>query len=159
MTGDAAGIIPDRTEFLVTASAIEARRLEAHRVDVRPRRSEAPRLVLDRLDQLRPVVLAAQTLLYPEQLYEQNRGPDLSDDAAGNPVPLTQGNSDALVFLLPHLLIVVADQTAEHRLLGLSDGAFDGNRRHRLAQRHVDRGLRELHIEAALVELGHQRAL
>src|ERR1700730_12978595 len=109
MTGNFARITLDRTVFPVAAGAIEARRLEAHRVDVGVRRAEAPRLVLDRLDQLRPVVLAAQLLLDPEQLDEQNGGPDLSDDAADDLVSLTQRDGKALVLLLSHLLGVVTD--------------------------------------------------
>src|ERR1700755_3306494 len=113
MTGDVIRITLDRTEFPVAAGAIEARRLEAHRVDVGVRRSIAPRLVLDRLDQFRPVVLAPQLLLDPEQLDEQNRGPDFSDDAADHLVSFTQGDGEALVLLLAHLLGVVTDQSVE----------------------------------------------
>src|SRR5579871_4154904 len=99
MTGDVARIALDRTELSVAAGAIEARRLEAHRVDVGVRRTEATRLVLDRLDQRRPVVLAAQFPLDPEQLDEQHRGPDFSDDASDDLVSLTQGDGEALVLL------------------------------------------------------------
>src|ERR1700759_2693606 len=159
MTGDFARITLDRTELLVAAGAVEARRLKAHRVYVGLSRAEAPRLIFDRLDQPRPVVLAPQLLLDPEELDEQHRGPDLSDDAADDLVPLTQGNGEALVLLLPHLLGIVTDQSVEHRLLGLSDGALDGDFRHGLAQRHIDRGFRELCIEAALIEFRHQRPL
>src|ERR1700759_4940121 len=159
MTGDVARITLDRTVFLVAAGAIEARRLEAHRVDVGVRRPEAPRLVLDRLDQLRPVILAPQLLLNPEQLDEQDSGPEFSDDTPDDLVSLTQGDGKALVLLLPHLLGVVTDQSVEHRLLGLSNGALDGDFRHGLAQRHIDRGFREFGIEAALIEFRHQRPL
>src|ERR1700759_2912144 len=119
MTGDFAGITLDRTELPVAAGTIKARRLEAHGVHIRMRRPKAPRLALDRLDQLRSVILAAQCLLDPEELDEQNRGPDFSDDAPDDPVSLTQGDGEALVLLLPHLLGVVGDQSVEHRLLGL----------------------------------------
>src|SRR5215472_4472182 len=159
MTRDATRIAFDGTELLVAAGAVEARRLDAHRVDIGARRPKAPRFVLDRLDQLRPVALSTQPLLQPEELYEQDRGPDFAHDAADDLVTLTQGHGKALVLLLPHLLGVVADQAVEHRLLCLPDGALDSKCRHGLAQRNVDRGLRKLGVEAALVELRHQRPL
>src|ERR1700760_3952911 len=111
MTGNFARVTFDRTVFPVAAGAIEARRLETHRVDVGVRRPEAPRLVLDRLDQPRPVVLAPQFLLDPEQLDEQNRCPDFSDDASDGFATLAQGDGKALVLLLAHLLGVVSDQS------------------------------------------------
>src|SRR5262252_6929806 len=121
MARDAAGITLDRTELSVAAGPIEARRLEAHGVDIGPCRPETPRFVLDRLDQLRTVVPSAQLLLDPEQLDEQDGRPDFPHDAADDLVTPSQGDGEALVLLLPHLLGVVADQPVEHRLLRLPD--------------------------------------
>src|SRR6516162_3676631 len=123
MTRDAAGITLDRTELLIAARAIEARCLNAHGVDIGARRAKASCFVFDHLDQLRPVASSPQPLLQPEELYEQDRGPDFADDAADDLVVLSQRDSEAFVFLLPHLLGVVANQAVEHRLLCLSDGA------------------------------------
>src|SRR6516225_1641392 len=108
MTRDATGIALDGTKLLVTAGAVEARRLDAHRVDIGARRPKAPRFVLDRLDQLRPVASSPQPLLQPEELYEQDRGPDFADDAADDLVVLSQRDSEAFVFLPPHLVDDVA---------------------------------------------------
>src|SRR5437762_10484668 len=89
----------DRAEFLVAAIAVEARRLKAHRIHIRPRRSELPRFVLKCLDQVGAVVLATKLLLDPEQLNEQHRGPDLADNAAFDLAALAQRDGKALVFL------------------------------------------------------------
>src|SRR5215471_18156714 len=105
----------DRTELAVAAGPVEARRLEAHRVHIRPCRPQPSRFILDRLHQLRPVVLAAQLLLDPEPLNEQHRGPKLADNPADDLVALAQGNRETLVSLLAQLLRVVPDQPAEHR--------------------------------------------
>src|SRR5215218_5669195 len=112
----------DRTEFLVAAVAVEARRLKTHRIEIGPGSPKTLRFVLNRLDQLRSVILAAKLLLHPEQLNEQHRGPDFADNPADDPVAVAQRDGEALVFLLAHLLGVVTDQSAEHRLLGLSNG-------------------------------------
>src|SRR5690242_6771055 len=98
MAGDAGGIAVDGAELLVAATAVEARCLETHRVEIGTGRPELPRLVLDRRDQLRAVILAAKFLLDPEELDEQNRGPDLTDDSADDLAALFQGNREALVF-------------------------------------------------------------
>src|SRR5512134_3271240 len=137
MSRDAAGIAFDRTEFLVTASAVEPRRLKTHRVEIGPRGPKLSCLVFNRPYQFRPVVLPAKLLLHPEQLDEQHRGPDFADNPADDLVALAQRDGEALVLLLPHLFGVVTDQSAEHRLLGFSNGALDGNFRHGLAERHV----------------------
>src|SRR5262249_47845779 len=116
MTRHTLRIASDRTELFVAAIAVEARRLKAHRIHIRPCRPELPCLVLDRLDQSCPVVLAAKFLLDPEQLDEQYRGPDFAYDAADDFAALTQRHGKTLVLLLPHLLVVVTDEAAEHRL-------------------------------------------
>src|SRR3982751_4312951 len=134
MSRDAAGIAFDRTESLVAAGAVKARRLKTHRVQIGPRGPKLSCLVFNRLDQPRPVVLAAEFLLDPEELDKQHRGPDFADNPADDPVALAQRDCEALVFLLPHLFGVVTDQPAEHRLLGFSNGALDGNFRHGLAE-------------------------
>src|ERR1700744_3615829 len=157
MARDAARISLDRTELLVPGFAIKPRRLEAHRVDIGVSRPEAPRLILDFPDELRAKTLAAKAALQPEKLDEQNCGPDFSNNAADNVVLLTQRDGKPLVFLLAHLLVVVTDQSVKHRFLCLSDGALDGDRRHALAQRNIDRGFRQLRVEAALIEFSHQR--
>src|ERR1700730_6773728 len=133
MTRYAARITLDRTEFLITACPVEARRLKAHRVQIGPRGPKTLRFIFNRPDQLCSIVLAAKLPLHPEQLYEQHGGPDLSDNPTDDLVALAQRDGEALVFLLPHLLGVVADQSAEHRPLGLSNRALDGNRRHRIS--------------------------
>src|SRR5258707_15293055 len=133
----------DRTEFLIPASAVETRRLKTHRIEIGPRGPKPLRFVFNRLDQPCPIVLAAKALLHPEQLYEQHRGPDFAYNPADDLVAFAQRDREALVFLLAHLLVVVADKSAEHRLLGLSNGALDGDGRHGLAERHVDRTLGE----------------
>src|SRR5262245_30383917 len=99
-----------KAELLVAAIAVEARRLEAHRIHIRPRRSEFPRFVLERLDQRGAKILAAIFLLDPEQLDEQHGGPDLADNAAYDLAALAQRDGEALVFLLPHLLGVVRSE-------------------------------------------------
>src|SRR5512138_680917 len=142
MARHAVRIAFDGAKLLIAAIAVEARRLKAHRIHIRTRRSEFPRLVLDRLDQSRAEILAAIFLLDPEQLDEQHRGPDLANDPADDLAALAEGDREALVFLLPHLLGVVTDEAAEHRLLGLANGALDGELRHGLAERHVDGGFR-----------------
>src|SRR5216683_7818476 len=159
MARNAARIAFDRTEFLITGCAVEAGRLKTHRVQIGPRGPKAPGFVFNRLYQLCSVVLATKLLLHPEQLYEQHRGPDLPDNSADDLVAVSQRDGEALVFLLAHLLGVVAEEPAEHRLLGLSDGALDRNGRHRLAQRHVHRALGQLRVEAALIELSYQGPL
>src|ERR1700761_2394812 len=146
MARDAAGISLDRTEFLVPGFAIEPRSLEAHRVDIGASRAEAPRFILDFLDELRAKTLAAKAAVQPEKLDEQNRDPDFPDNAADDVVLLTQRDRKPLVFLLAHLLVIVADQSVKHRLLCLSDGTLDGDRRHALAQRDIDRGFRQLRV-------------
>src|SRR4051812_12780184 len=127
MARHAARITLDRAVLLITAVAVEARRLKTHGVDIGPRRPELPCLVLDRLDQLRAEVLAAIFLIHPEQLDEQHRGPDFADDPADYLAAFVQRHGKTLVLLLPHLLGVVADEAVEHRLLGLANGALDGN--------------------------------
>src|SRR5947208_14931989 len=97
----------DRAEFFVAAIAVEARPLKAHRIHIRPRRSELPRFVLECLDQVRAKILAAIFLLDPEQLDEQYRDPDLADNAAYDLAALAQRHRKALVFLLPHLFGIV----------------------------------------------------
>src|SRR3954467_5896760 len=131
MTRHAARITFDRAEFLIAAIAVETRRLKAHRVDIGTCRPELPCFILDRLDQRRPVVLAAIFLIDPEQLDEQYRGPDFADDPPDDLAAFTQRHGKPLVLLLPHLLGVVTDEALEHRLLGLADGTLDGNFRHR----------------------------
>ena len=68
MARHAVGITFDRAELFIAAGSVEARRLKTHRIDIRPDRSELPRLVLDRLHQLRAEVLAAIFPLDPEEL-------------------------------------------------------------------------------------------
>src|SRR5581483_2557235 len=126
MTRRAARVTLDRSEFPVSAGAIEAWGLEAHRVDVCMGRAETPRFVLDRLDQLRPEALAAKPLLEPKQLDKQHRRPDFTDDSAHDGIFVPQRDGKPLVFLLANLLGVVADQAVEHRLFRLADSALDG---------------------------------
>src|SRR5262249_56680277 len=102
MARHALRIALDRAEFLVAAIAVEARRLKAHRIHIRPLRPELPCFILERLDQLRAKVLAAILLLDPEQLDEQHRGPDLANNSADDLAALAQRHREALVFLLPH---------------------------------------------------------
>src|SRR5258708_18337941 len=104
MPRDAFRITVDRTEFLVAAGAIEARRLKTHRVDIGPPGPEPSRFVLNCLDQLRTEVLPAKFLLHPEQLDEQHRGPDLAHNPADDLVAFAQRDGEALVLLLLHLL-------------------------------------------------------
>src|SRR5580700_5601163 len=133
MARHAARITFDRTEFLVTACAVETRRLKTHRVDIGLRGPKTSRLVFNRPYQLCPVVLAAKLLLDPEELDEQHRRPDFADDAADDRTLVAQRDGEAAIFLLPHLFGVIADQPAEHRALGRSNRALDGNRRHRIS--------------------------
>src|SRR5882724_8465732 len=99
MARHACGITLDRPEFFVAAIAVEARRLKAHRIHIRTRRSELPRFVLECLDQVRATILAAIFLLDPEQLDEQHRGPDLANDSADDLAALAQRDGKALVLL------------------------------------------------------------
>src|SRR5438552_5859860 len=144
MARHAARITLDRTELLVAARTITARRLKAHRVQIGPRGPKTSRFILDRLDQLGTKILAAILLFHPEELDEQHRGPDFAYNPADDLAAFAQRDGKTLVFLFPHLFGVVTDQPAEHRLLGLTNGALDGNGRHRSAQRHVHRGFGEL---------------
>src|SRR5215468_5097039 len=146
MARHAAWIAVNGAEFFVAASAVEARRLKTHRVEIRPGRPDLSRLILDRRDQLCAVVLAAEFLLDPEELDEQNLRPDLTDDAADDLAALFQGNREALVLLLSHPLIVVANEPGEHRFLGRPNAALGGDGWHGSAERHVDRRFRQLRI-------------
>src|SRR5215475_15145113 len=94
----------NKAVLLVAAIAVEARRLKAHRIHIRPRRSEFPRFVLERLDQRGAKILAAIFLLDPEQLDEQHGGPDLADNAPDDLAALAERHRKALVLLLSHLL-------------------------------------------------------
>src|ERR1700738_387787 len=107
MARDATLIAVDRTEFLIPAGAVETRRLITHCIQKRTFGSDLSRAVLNRLDHPPPVVLAAKLLLHPEQLYEQHRAPDFTDDPADDRVTFTQRDGEALVLLLPHLFAVV----------------------------------------------------
>src|SRR3954463_5658634 len=78
----------DRTEFVIAAGAVEARRLKTHRIQIGSRGPKLSCLVFNRLDQPRPVVLAAEFLLHPEELDKQHRGPDLADNPANDLVAL-----------------------------------------------------------------------
>src|SRR5438445_7791269 len=111
-------------------------------------------LVLDRRDQLRPETLAALLLVDPEVLDEQNRRPEMPDDAADNLAAVFQRDRDTLELLLPELLVVIGAEPGEHSLLGGPNGALDGDGWHGLAERHVHRRFRQLRVEAALIELG-----
>src|SRR5579872_6692634 len=130
MAGNAARITLDRTELPVSAGAVEAWGLEAHCIHIGVGRTKTPCFILDRLDQLRPETLAAKPLLEPEELDEQHRRPYFTDDTAYDRIIVPQRDRKPLVLLLAHLLGVVSDQTVEHRLLCLADGALDGNLRH-----------------------------
>src|SRR4051812_975215 len=96
-----------RTEFLVAATTIKARRLEAHRIQIGTRGPETSRFILDRLDQLGAKILAAIFLLDPEELDEQHLGPDFADNPADDLAALAQRDGKTFVFLLPHLFGVV----------------------------------------------------
>src|SRR6185369_9863097 len=159
MARHAAGIALESAEFLVPAGTIEARRLETHRVDMGLDRALPSCLVLDRCDQLRAKPLAALLLVDPEILDEQNRGPEMPDDAADDLAAVLQRDRDALGPLLPELLVIIGTEPGEHSLLGGPNGALDGDGWHGLAKRHVDRRFRQLRVEAALVELGDQGTL
>src|SRR5579871_1184421 len=102
MTCHAARITLNRTELFISARAIEAGRLEAHRIHIRLGGPEAPCFVLDRLDQFRSKTLAAKPLLQPEKLDEQHSGPDLADDTANDRILFAQRNGKPLVFLPAH---------------------------------------------------------
>src|SRR5947209_10918701 len=127
MARDAAGIAVNDAELLVPAGTIKFRRLETHGVHVGSDRPDPPCFVLDRRDQLRPKVLTAIFLLDPEVLNEQNRGPDLADDAADNLAAVLERDRDALQPLRPHMLMVVTAEPDEHGLLGDPNGALDGD--------------------------------
>src|SRR5207302_6827208 len=152
VTGDAAGIAIDRTERFIPARAVEARSLDAHRVEVGSHCAKAPGLLLNPFDQRRSVALAAKPLLDPEELDEQHSHPDLADNSADYRLMVTQRDGEAAIFLLPHLFGVVANEIAKDRALGLSNRALDGNRRHASAHRDVHRGSREFGMEAALMD-------
>src|SRR3954452_15080908 len=125
MARHAARIALDRAELLIAAGAIESRRLEAHRVDIGPRRAEPFRFVFDGRDQLRSKAFAAHGAIHPEQLDVEHRGPELSNDAADDLVAVTERHSDALVALLAHLLRVISAKPAEHHLPGRTNDALD----------------------------------
>src|SRR5947207_10461912 len=154
MARNAAGIALEGAEFLVPSGTIKTRRLETHRVDMSLDRALPSCLVLDRRDQLGPQTLAALLLVDPEILDEQNRGPDMPDDAADDLAAVLQRDRDALDRLLAEVLVVIGAEPGEHSLLGGPNGALDGDGWHDLAERHVDCRFRQLRVEAALVELG-----
>src|SRR4029077_2582893 len=138
VAGATAPINTDRSEIPVAAGTGKDPRPKNHRVNIGSRGPQTTRLILDCPDQLRSIVLAAQRLLDPEQLDEQHAGPNFPDNPADDLAALAQRNRETLVLLFSHFFVVVTDKPAEHRLLGVSDGALDGNRRHGLAQRDVD---------------------
>src|SRR6516225_4841853 len=99
MTRDATGLAVDRAELLISARAIEARRLDAQCIHIRSDGPKAYRFVFNGLDQRLAMTLAAEFLLQPEQLDEQHGGPNFSDDAAYDFIIGKQRDSEALVFL------------------------------------------------------------
>src|SRR4051794_30662251 len=127
MARHAAGIALDGAEFLVPAGTIKARRLETHGVDMGLDRALPSCLVLDRSDQPGANTLAALLLIDPEVLDEQNRGPEMPDDAADDLAAVLQRNRDASDLLLPEVLVVIGAESGEHSLLGRPNGALDGD--------------------------------
>src|SRR4051812_10226883 len=87
-------------------------------------------LVLDRRDQLGAMSLAALLLIDPEILDEQNRGPEMPDDAADDLAAVFQRDRDAPDLLLAKVLVVIGAEPGEHSLLGRPNGALDGNGGH-----------------------------
>src|SRR3569623_1478751 len=123
----AAGITLEGTELLIPAGTIEVRRLETHRIDIGLDCAMPSCLILDRRDQLRAESLAALLLLDPEILDEQNRGPEMPDDAADALAAVLERDRDAPDLLLPEVLVVVGAEPGEHSLLGGPNGALDGD--------------------------------
>src|ERR1700732_2658803 len=133
VTRPAAGIAVERTELFIAACAVESGSLDTHGVEIGPHGAKPPRLRLDPFHQCRAVPLAAKPLLDPEQLDEQDRHPYLADNAADDRPLVTQRDGEAAILLLAQLLVVVTDQPAENRALGLSNRALSGDRRHRIS--------------------------
>src|SRR3954467_7872769 len=134
MARHAAGIALEGAEFRVPLGTIEARRPETHRVAVGRDRALPSCLVLDRRDQLRTMSLAALLLVDPEILDEQNRGPEMPDDAADDLAAVLQRDRDAFDPLLAKVLVVIGAEPGEHSLLGGPNGALDGDGWHGLAE-------------------------